>query len=86
MTREEFLKKLQLCYFGEKKTFNEIVAIYDNQDKIMKETIEKLNLLMSDLKVNEQKEKKDGKSYFNTQLFSIRVKGILKVLERTENK
>ena len=29
MTREEFLKKLQLCYFGEKKAFNEIVEYFD---------------------------------------------------------
>lgn len=29
MTREEFLKKLQLCYFGEKKAFNEIVKYFD---------------------------------------------------------
>lgn len=29
MTREEFMNKLQLCYFGEKKAFNEIVKYFD---------------------------------------------------------
>lgn len=30
MTREEFIKKLQLCYFGEKKAFNEIVKYFES--------------------------------------------------------
>lgn len=32
MAREEFLNKLQLCYFGDKKAFNEIVE-YVNELK-----------------------------------------------------
>ena len=29
MTKKEFMNKLQLCYFGEKKAFNEIVKYFD---------------------------------------------------------
>lgn len=48
----------------------------------MKElAIEKLVLLINDLKINLEKEKQDGKSYFNTTLFLIRVKEILKIIE-----
>lgn len=48
----------------------------------MKElAIEKLKLLLNDLKINQEKEKEDGKSYFNNDLFAIRVKEILKILE-----
>ena len=48
----------------------------------MKElAINKLKQLLADLKFNQAKEKEDGKSYFNTELFAIRVKEILKILE-----
>lgn len=46
--------------------------------------IDKLKLLLNDLKINQAKEKEDGKSYFNTDLFAIRVKEILKILERND--
>ena len=48
----------------------------------MKElALEKLELLLKDLKINQEKEKQDGKSYFNTVLFAIRVKEIYKILK-----
>lgn len=48
----------------------------------MKElAINKIKILLNDLELNSKKEKQDGKSYFNTDLFYIRVKEILKVLE-----
>lgn len=48
----------------------------------MKElAIDKLKLLLDDLKLNSEKEKEEGKSYFTTELFAIRVKEILKILE-----
>ena len=48
----------------------------------MKElAIEKLEFLINDLKINLKKEKQDGKSYFNTELFVIRIKEILKIIE-----
>lgn len=37
MTKEEFIGKLQLCYFGDRNAFNEIVSVYDDlQNKIDK--------------------------------------------------
>ena len=45
MTREEFLKKLQLCYFGNKTAFNKIVEYVDElkciavEHRIMKKFI-----------------------------------------------
>lgn len=46
-----------------------------------KKAIEKLELLLNDLKINKEKERKDGKSYFNTDLFSLRVREIYKILK-----
>lgn len=45
MTREEFLNKLQLCYFGERKAFNEIMAIYDKMQKQLEEKDEALKVI-----------------------------------------
>lgn len=48
----------------------------------MKElAIEKLELLLNDLKINKQKERENGTSYFNTDLFAIRVKEIYELLK-----
>jgi hypothetical protein len=48
----------------------------------MKElAIEKLELLLDDLKLNQKEEKETGKSYFNTELFAIRVREIYKILK-----
>lgn len=43
--------------------------------------LEKLELLINDLKLNQKEEKETGKSYFNTQLFAIRVKEIYMILK-----
>lgn len=43
--------------------------------------IEKLELLLNDLKINKEKEKKDRIGYFNTDLFYVRVKEIYKILK-----
>ena len=45
------------------------------------EAINKLELLLKDLKINDEAEKREGKSYFNTNLFAIRVNEILKILK-----
>lgn len=45
MIREEFLKKLQKCYFGERKAFNEIMAIYDKMQKQLEEKDEALKVI-----------------------------------------
>lgn len=52
----------------------------------MKElAINKLRLLLDDLKLNSEKEKEEGKNYFTTELFAIRVKEILEILESEKN-
>ena len=43
--------------------------------------IEKLELLLNDLKINKEKEKKYRIGYFNTDLFYLRVKEIYKILK-----
>ena len=48
----------------------------------MKElVIEKIELLLNDLKINHNKEQEDGKSYFNTDLVAIRIKEIYEILK-----
>lgn len=48
----------------------------------MKElAIDKIKLLLDDLKKNKEAELKDGKSYFNTDLFAIRIKELLNILQ-----
>ena len=43
--------------------------------------INKLELLLKDLKDMQELEKETGRQYFNTQLFAIRVKEIYKILK-----
>lgn len=48
----------------------------------MKElAIDKIKILLDDLKKNKEAELKDGKSYFNTDLFAIRIKELLNILQ-----
>ena len=48
--------------------------------------LKKLELLLNDLQLNQQEEKQSGKSYFNTQLFAIRVREIYKILKDSDAK
>ena len=43
--------------------------------------INKLELLLKDLKDMQELEKETGRQYFNTQLFAVRVKEIYKILK-----
>ena len=43
--------------------------------------VEKLKTLLNDLEINRRKEEEDGKSYFTTELFAIRIKEIIKILD-----
>lgn len=53
----------------------------------MKElAINKLELLLKDLKDMQELEEKTGRQYFNTQLFAIRVKEIYKILKEGDDK
>ena len=45
------------------------------------ELVKVLELLIEDLKKNQEAEKQKGISYFNTDLFAIRVIEILKILK-----
>lgn len=45
MTREEFVVVLSKCYFGERKAFNEIMAIYDKMQKQLEEKDEALKVI-----------------------------------------
>lgn len=47
--------------------------------------IKKLEQLIEDLETNSKSEKEQGISYFNTQLFAIRVNEIYKILKGEEN-
>ena len=50
----------------------------------MKElAINKLELLLNDLKKMQDLEKETGRQYFNTQLFAIRVREIYKILKES---
>lgn len=33
MDKNEFLRKLQMCYFGDRNAFNEIVELFDKMQK-----------------------------------------------------
>ena len=46
--------------------------------------INKLKLLLNDLKINQDKEKEEGKGYFNNELVAIRVKEVLKIVESND--
>ena len=44
MNKEEFIGKLQMCYFGERNAFEEIVSVYEElikENKKLKEKLEK---------------------------------------------
>lgn len=46
--------------------------------------INKLELLLKDLKDMQELEKETGRQYFNTQLFAIRVREIYKILKESD--
>lgn len=74
------LRVNQLQY-NNKKFQQEIQQLKDKIDK----TNQKLELLLNDLKINSKEEKETGKSYFNTNLFAIRIKEISKTLNGESN-
>lgn len=54
MTKEEFLKKLQLCYFGEKKAFNEIVKYFDTLQKTLQNSEKNAENLQRELDIKNE--------------------------------
>ena len=61
MNKEEFIGKLQLCYFGDRNAFNEIVSEYDRLNNI----IDGLEKCINETKLKEF-EKVYGKRYSKT--------------------
>lgn len=47
--------------------------------KKIDKSIKELNLLLDELSINRKVEQATGKNYFNTDLFAVRVKKILKI-------
>ena len=54
MTREEFLKKLQLCYFGNKTAFNEIVKYFDTLQKTLQNSEKNAENLQRELDIKNE--------------------------------
>ena len=49
MTRDEFIGKLQMCYFGDRNAFNEIVNEYDKLKSLYNKALS--NLVKDDYKI-----------------------------------
>lgn len=94
MTREEFIKKLQLCYFGEKKAFNEIVKYFESlQEQIsyLRRSVERKeeqiadwqsDYVLAQSKIDEAVEFINNKSLGNLKITFG--KELLQILERTD--
>lgn len=63
MTREEFIGKLQMCYFGDRNAFNEIVGVYDN----LKEENQRLNNVLNEIYEFVDWHYKDNKNFFKNK-------------------
>lgn len=50
MNKEEFLGKLQMCYFGERNAFDEIVSEFDRLNNIIEELEKLLEQMILDTK------------------------------------
>ena len=61
-----------------------MIDYIDELEKNSQLATEKLELLLNDLKINRDAEKQKGTSYFNTDLFAIRVNEILKNLKGSD--
>lgn len=82
MTREEFLKKLQLCYFGEKKAFNEIVKYFDTLQTQCQSLQTKIDKAIDYIKPKLKLKNENGFPY---PLFKrAHINHILKILERND--
>ena len=74
--------------FGRTQFVRELMN-YERKNKELNDRIDKTNqkleLLLKDLKINSEEEKETGKSYFNTNMFAIRIKEISKTLNGESN-
>lgn len=87
---EELVRELELLRIYKEKGcldthYKVLIDYIDELEKNNQLSIHKLELLIEDLKKNQEVEKESGKSYFNTDLFAIRVIEILKILKGEMN-
>lgn len=66
MNKEEFMGKLQMCYFGDRNAFNEIVSVFEDLQK-KAELGEHYKHLYSEVK----KQKDDVVEYIKYQLSNL---------------
>lgn len=71
MNREEFIGKLQACYFGDRNAFNEIVSVYDE----LNTRIDKATELLKKYGIV------DETGNFNAYLDTIELKELLEILK-----
>lgn len=93
-TKEELINcimNFRTTYFRLKKEIETTIKCGNNTNDLANEykrkiddTTNKLELLIKDLKLNQEEEKETGKSYFNTNLFAIRVNEILKIIKGSD--
>lgn len=88
LSKEELLMIIALLQQDRKCWIYQFTKTHNNSVDIrsrINKAIEKLELLLKYLKLNQEEEKATGKSYFNTNLFAIRVNEILKILKGGSN-
>ena len=100
MTREEFMNKLQECYFGNKTAFNEIIKYFDTLQNSLQAQCKSLqsqvNYLRKSIERNEEQyvlaQSKIDEAIEFTKDHIFQIDGdkdfeyLLQILERTENK
>ena len=86
MTREEFLKKLQLCYFGEKKAFNEIVKYFDTLQNSLQAQCKSLQTKIDEAidYIKPKLSMKDDNGFPYLLFKRTHIEHILQILERTD--
>lgn len=84
MTREEFLKKLQLCYFGNKTAFNEIVKYFDTLQNSLQTQCQSLQTKIDEA-IDYIKGAYEIAIYTKTvSLEEENIQDLLEILERTD--
>lgn len=87
MSKEEFIGKLQMCYFGDRNAFNEIVGVYDNlqqENKKIRKGIMDLVDIRDDLQQRIDKVIKKIETYTTLNPQRIRQE-LLEILQGNKN-
>ena len=86
MTREEFMNKLQECYFGNKTAFNEIIEYFDTLQNSLQTQCQSLQTKIDEaIDYIKPKLKLKNENGFPYPLFKrAHINHILKILERTD--